>query len=76
LHLDTAAVALAVVGGFVSMIPGGLVAREAALVGLLGRQLGDPGLALIAAAVLRLVWLAAEVAIAGVLYPIGKREKP
>jgi uncharacterized membrane protein YbhN (UPF0104 family) len=70
-HLDTAAVAVAVVGGFVSMIPGGLLVREAVLTGLLARQLGDPALALIAAATLRLVWLVAEVAISGILYPLG-----
>jgi hypothetical protein len=70
-HLDTAAVAVAVVGGFVSMIPGGLLVREAVLTGLLARQLGDPALALIAAAALRLVWLVAEVAISGILYPLG-----
>ena len=67
-HLDTAAVAVAVVGGFVSMIPGGLLVREAVLTGLLSRQLGDPALALIAAAALRLVWLVAEVLISSMLY--------
>jgi uncharacterized membrane protein YbhN (UPF0104 family) len=70
LHLDTAAVAVAVVGGFVSMIPGGLGVREAVLAALLGRQLGDPAMALIAAAALRLVWLVAEVAISGILYSV------
>jgi uncharacterized membrane protein YbhN (UPF0104 family) len=74
-HLDTAAVAVAVVGGFVSMIPSGLVVREAVLTGLLQRQLGDPVLALAAPIVLRLVWLVAEVAISGILYPLGLRAR-
>ena len=67
-HLDTAAVALAVVGGFVSMIPGGLFAREAVLTGVIGRLVGGAETALIAAALLRLVWLAAEIAISAILY--------
>jgi uncharacterized membrane protein YbhN (UPF0104 family) len=75
-HLDTAAVAVAVVGGFVSMIPGGLLVREAVLTGLLTRQLGDPALALIAAAALRLVWLVAEVLISSILYVCGPRAQP
>jgi hypothetical protein len=72
-HLYTAAVALAVVGGFASMIPGGLLARELALGGFLDRQLGVPGLGLIVAAVLRLVWLVAEILISSILYPLRPR---
>jgi len=73
LLLDTAAVALAVVGGFVSMIPGGLLAREAVLAALLGGQLGGAA-AIIVAALLRLVWLVAELAISAMLYAVGKRD--
>jgi glycosyltransferase 2 family protein len=68
LHLDTATVALGVVGGFVSMMPGGLIVREAVVTGLLGSQLGDAAAALIAAALLRLVWLVAEGLISVILY--------
>lgn len=74
--LALATVALAVVGGFVSMIPGGLVAREAVVTVFLGHELGDPALALIAAALLRLVWLVAEVLISGILYVCGPRTQP
>jgi len=73
LHLDTATVAMAVVGGFISMIPGGLVAREAVLTELLRRQVGGAETALVAAAVLRLVWVTAEVIISAVLYVAGRR---
>ena len=73
IHIYTATVAMAVVGGFASMIPGGLFAREAVLIGILGHQLGDAATALIAAAVLRIVWLVAEVAISTILYIGGRR---
>lgn len=73
MHIYTATVAMAVVGGFVSMIPGGLFAREAVLIGILGHQLGDAATALIAAALLRLVWLVAEVVISTILYIGGRR---
>ena len=72
---DTAAVAMAIVGGFVSMIPGGLFAREAVLTELLGPQVGGAELALLAAAVLRLVWLVAEAGISVILYPVGRRHR-
>jgi uncharacterized membrane protein YbhN (UPF0104 family) len=75
LHVYTATVALAVVAGFVSMIPGGFFAREAVLTGLLGHALGGANMALIAAAVLRLVWLVAEVVISAILYFGTKRSK-
>jgi hypothetical protein len=55
------------------MIPGGLLARELALGGFLDRQLGVPGLGLIVAAVLRLVWLVAEILISSILYPLRPR---
>jgi glycosyltransferase 2 family protein len=71
IHLYTATVALAVVGGFASMIPGGAVVREVVLTELLGRQLGE-STALIAAVLLRLVWLLAEMVISGILYLGGR----
>jgi glycosyltransferase 2 family protein len=76
LHLYTATVALAVVGGFASFIPGGAVVREAVLTELLGRQLDDASLALISAVLLRLVWLVAELAISGVLFLGVKSASP
>lgn len=63
----TAAVAIAVVGGFLSFIPGGLGAREAALLELLTPWYGADG-ALVVSVVSRLVWVAAELSAAGVLY--------
>ncbi|NLF06873.1 MAG: flippase-like domain-containing protein [Pirellulaceae bacterium] len=66
-HLHVAAVALATVAGFISMLPGGAVVREAVLTELMIPHLGG-GAALIAAVLLRLVWLAAELCIAGGLY--------
>ena len=72
LHLYTAAIAMAVVGGFLSMIPGGLLTREAILGALLVHQLGDVASALVAVALLRLVWLVAEVLISAILYVGGR----
>ncbi len=57
--LPTAAVALATVGGFVSLLPGGLGSREWILMETLGPAVGSEH-ALVAAVLLRLVWLAAE----------------
>jgi hypothetical protein len=70
-YLYTAIVAMAVVGGFASMIPGGLVAREAVFTGLLAPLLGcEAGEALIVAAALRLTWLLAELLISAILYSV------
>lgn len=62
-----AAVALATVAGFlVAIFPGGLVIREAVLTAALGPTLGaEP--AIVAALVLRLVWVVAELACSGLL---------
>lgn len=68
----TAAVALSVVGGFLSFLPGGLGVREAVLLELLTPLYHADG-ALIASLVSRLVWIVAELAIAGVLYPSTRR---
>ncbi len=70
LAADTAVVALAVVAGFVSLIPGGAIVREAALAQLLVLlvpQVGELS-ALGAAVLLRLVWVVAESAISAILY--------
>lgn len=69
----TAAVALSVVGGFISFLPGGFFVREAALLELLTPMYQADG-ALIVSIVSRLVWVVAELALAGVLYfSIGRR---
>jgi glycosyltransferase 2 family protein len=62
-----AAVALAVVAGFVSMLPGGLGVRDLALVRLLSETCG-PTNALVAAILLRLVWLVSESTACVILY--------
>jgi len=69
--LLTAAVSLAVVVGFVSLIPGGAGVRDWILAVLMIPAFGTAA-ALISAFVLRLVWLVSELAISGILY----RTKP
>ncbi|MCD4727595.1 MAG: flippase-like domain-containing protein [Pirellulales bacterium] len=66
-HLYAAAVSLATVAGFISMMPGGAVVREAVLTEFMVPYLGG-GAALIGAILLRLVWLVAEMSISGILY--------
>ncbi|HVX10212.1 MAG TPA: lysylphosphatidylglycerol synthase transmembrane domain-containing protein [Pirellulales bacterium] len=63
----TAAVAMSVVGGFLSFLPGGLGVREAALLTLLSPIYGRDG-ALVASIVSRLVWVVAELTFATILY--------
>lgn len=72
LPLYAAAVAIASVGGFLSMIPAGLFVREAILVELLAGDFGA-SLALVGALVFRLVSLVAEVLISVILYVAGLR---
>ena len=62
--LTLACVSLATVAGFVSLLPGGIGVRELVMIPLLGPTIG-PANAIIAAIVIRLVWLASEVAGAG-----------
>jgi uncharacterized membrane protein YbhN (UPF0104 family) len=62
---------LAVVGGFVSMLPGGVGVREIAVMELVKPLVGDAAVALAAAVLLRLVWLAAEAILAFAIYPLG-----
>jgi len=63
--LTLACVSLATVAGFVSLLPGGIGVRELVMIPLLGPTIG-PANAIIAAIVIRLVWLASEIAGAGV----------
>ncbi len=64
-----AAVSLAMVAGFLSLIPGGLGVRDVVLLRMTARLLPlDAGAAAMAAVVLRLVWLLSELAISVILY--------
>jgi uncharacterized membrane protein YbhN (UPF0104 family) len=75
LPVVTASVALATVAGFVvAVLPGGLGVREGVLMYALAPAFGED-VAVIAALVLRLVWVAAEVLAAAVLLPLRPRPK-
>jgi uncharacterized membrane protein YbhN (UPF0104 family) len=67
-----AAVAMAIVAGFVSMLPGGLGVRDLALVELLDPICGSAN-ALVAAILMRLVWLVSELAACVILYVAARR---
>ncbi|HVT30973.1 MAG TPA: lysylphosphatidylglycerol synthase transmembrane domain-containing protein [Lacipirellulaceae bacterium] len=60
-------VAFAVVAGFLSMLPGGIVVRDAVLMELLAPVCGAAN-ALVVAVLMRLVWLVSEVVACGILY--------
>ncbi len=75
LPLLVAAVALAVVAGFASMLPGGLVVRDALLMQLLTPTCGATN-ALVAAVLMRLVWLVSELAVCVILYVAAKFRNP
>ena len=62
-----ASVALAVVAGFASLLPGGMVVREWVLDRLMVPQIGEVA-AFAGAIVLRLVWLLTELVISVILY--------
>ncbi len=65
-----AATSLAVVAGFLSLIPGGLAVREAVIVALLDPVLGSTG-ALVLAVLLRVVWLVSE-AVVSIMLALGQ----
>ncbi len=67
LWLLTATVALAMVAGFLSLIPGGLGVRDWILVELLAPRFGVE-VALASAILLRLVWLLSELLVSAILY--------
>ena len=67
--LLTACVALAMVAGFASLLPGGIGVREMVVMALLEPPFGA-GVATVSAVLLRLVWLLAELVLAAVLYAI------
>lgn len=68
----TAAAALSIVAGFVLLIPGGLVVREAVVLRLLAPAFGEAG-ALVAAILSRLVSIVAELAVSCILYSLKNR---
>jgi uncharacterized membrane protein YbhN (UPF0104 family) len=73
LPLLTACLALAIVAGFVSFIPGGLGVRELVTIPLLGVALGyEPTTALVSAVLLRLCWLLSEVFVLIILYVVTR----
>ncbi len=72
LPLYVASVSLAMVAGFLSLIPGGAAVREAVLAELLVPHFGE-AIALASALLLRLVWLMSELLISGILYISGLR---
>ncbi|MCA9213859.1 MAG: UPF0104 family protein [Planctomycetales bacterium] len=66
-----ASVTLAVVAGFLSLLPGGVGVRELVFNSLLSGTY-SPAVALVCPVLLRLAWLFAELVTAGVLHAIGR----
>ncbi len=78
----TASVSLAVVAGFLSLVPGGVVVRELILTelmvphfGAVAPEVNAEAAALVSAVLLRRVWLVAELLISGILY-VENRVRP
>ena len=73
----TAAVALALVAGFLSLLPGGVGVREFVVMTLLAPDFGE-ATAVIAAILLRFVWLLSELAFSAILYLVTRehRQRP
>lgn len=69
--LTLACVALATVAGFISLLPGGIGVRELVMIPLLGARFG-PVTAVVAAVVIRVVWLAAELLSSAIIYAYRK----
>jgi len=69
--LTLACVSLATSAGFVSLLPGGFGVRELVMIPLLGPSIG-PANAIIAAIIIRLVWLVSELSGAGIFW--GQRK--
>ena len=70
LSLHTATVALSVVAGFISQIPGGLGMREGVSAELIEPQYG-PAIAIVSAIIFRIVLLVSELVISIILYAVG-----
>ncbi len=67
-----ASISLAVVAGFASMIPAGVFVREAVLLELLDTHY-PAGTALVAAVMIRAVWLLSELFLSVILYGMGRK---
>ena len=72
--LTLACVSLATVAGFVSLLPGGIGVRELVMIPLLGARFGSVT-AIVAAIVIRVVWLAAELLTSGIIYVYRRWQK-
>lgn len=79
LHFYIASVSLAMVAGFLSLIPGGVFVREAILMAILGVYLAKvvevpqvEAVAVVSAILLRLIWLVSELLASGILF-VGVR---
>jgi uncharacterized membrane protein YbhN (UPF0104 family) len=72
LPLLTACAALAVVAGFLSLLPAGAGVREYVMMTLLAPAFGHVA-AVVSAVLLRLVWMASEVLVSVILYPCVRR---
>ena len=70
----TTSVSLAVVAGFLSLLPGGLGVRELVLDELMAEPFGAV-VAIVSAVLLRLVWLLAELLVSAILYIGWKRQR-
>jgi len=75
LPLLTTCVCLAMIAGFVSLLPGGIGVREAVMMQLITPAFG-PVAAFVAAVLLRVVWLIAELIAAGCLYWAVRPARP
>jgi uncharacterized membrane protein YbhN (UPF0104 family) len=74
--LMTTTVCLAMVAGFLSLLPGGVLVREYIILTLMGGPFGTVA-ACVSAVLLRVVWMASEALLAGVLYfSIRRRSAP
>jgi uncharacterized membrane protein YbhN (UPF0104 family) len=75
LSLHTAAVALSVVAGFLSQIPGGLAVREWVSAQLIEPVYGE-SMAIVSAVIYRLVLVVSELSVSIILYVAGWRRMP
>ncbi len=75
LALNTAAVALSIVAGFLSQIPGGLAVREWVSAQLIEPVYGE-SMAIVSAIIYRLVLVVSEVSVSIILYVAGWRRMP
>ena len=66
------AAALPVVGGFVSLLPAGILVREGLILTLLSRHLGEPG-ALATAIAVRLIWVVSECVFCAIVFACSRR---